>query len=114
TKEEQKRDEIFYNETLAPDQVNRLLAPKVLGNSKRYTKDGIEENIEFKEDDNLIIKGNNLLAISSLLEKYKGKVNSIIIDPPYYFNKNKETDAFLYNSSFKLSTWLTFMKNRLY
>lgn len=30
-KKEQKRDEVFYNETLAPDQVDRLLEPKVLG-----------------------------------------------------------------------------------
>lgn len=109
TKEEQKRDEIFYNETLAPDQVNRLLAPKVLGNAKRYTKEGIEENIEFKEDDNLIIKGNNLIALSSLLKKYEGKVQLIYIDPPY----NTGNDGFKYNDSFNHSTWLTFMKNRL-
>lgn len=108
-KEEQKRDEIFYNETLAPDQVNRLLAPKVLGNAKRYTNDGIEENIEFKEDDNLIIKGNNLLALSSLLERYEGKVKLIYIDPPY----NTGSDSFGYNDYFNHSTWLTFMKNRL-
>lgn len=80
TKEEQKRDEIFYNETLAPDQVNKLLAPKVLGNAKRYTNEGIEENIEFKEDDNLIIKGNNLLALSSLLERYESQVQLIYIE----------------------------------
>ena len=109
TKEDQKRDEIFYNETLAPDQVNRLLAPKVLGNAKRYTKEGIEENIEFKEDDNLIIKGNNLLALSSLLEKFEGKVQLIYIDPPY----NTGNDSFKYNDRFNHSTWLTFMKNRL-
>ena len=108
-KEEQKRDEIFYNETLAPDQVNRLLAPKVLGSAKRYTNDGIEENIEFKEDDNLIIKGNNLLALSSLLERYEGKVKLIYIDPPY----NTGSDSFGYNDYFNHSTWLTFMKNRL-
>lgn len=109
TKEEQKRDEIFYNETLAPDQVNRLLAPKVLGNAKRYTKDGIEENIEFKEDDNLIIKGNNLLALSSLLERYEGQVKCIYIDPPY----NTNEDSFHYNDSFNVSTWLTFILSRL-
>ena len=113
TKEDQKRDEIFYNETLAPDQVNRLQAPKVLGNSKRYTKDGIEENIEFKEEDNLIIKGNNLLALSSILEKYKGQIQMIYIDVPYYFNDTKEYDAFKYNSNFSFSTWLTFIKNRV-
>ena len=109
TKEDQKRDEIFYNETLAPDQVNRLLAQKVLGNAKRYTKDGVEENIEFNEDDNLIIKGNNLIALSSLLEKYEGKVKCIYIDPPY----NTETDSFGYNDNFNRSSWLTFMRNRL-
>ena len=113
TKEDQKRDEIFYNETLAPDQINRLLAPKVLGNAKRYTKDGVEEAIEFNEDHNLIIKGNNLLALSSLLEKYEGQVKCIYIDPPYFFGKKKSADTFDYNSNFKLSTWLTFIKNRL-
>lgn len=80
SKEDQKRDEIFYNETLAPYQVNRLLAPKVLGNAKRYTKDGIVENIKFREDDNLIIKGNNLLALSSLLERYESQVQLIYIE----------------------------------
>ncbi|WP_237037410.1 DNA methyltransferase [Mediannikoviicoccus vaginalis] len=109
TKEDQKRDEIFYNETLAPDQVNRLLALKVLGNAKRYTKDGVEEDIEFNEHDNLIIKGNNLLALSSLLERYEGQVKCIYIDPPY----NTSTDSFGYNDNFNRSTWLTFMKNRL-
>ena len=67
-----KKDEIFYNETLAPDEVDRLLYPKVFTKAKRYTKDGVEENITFDKNDNLIIKGNNLLAISSLLKSYEG------------------------------------------
>ena len=37
TKEDQKRDEIFYNETLAPDDINRLLDAKVFTNFKRNT-----------------------------------------------------------------------------
>lgn len=109
TKEDQKRDEIFYNETLAPDQVNRLLSPKVLSNAKRYTKDLVEENIEFRDEDNLIIKGNNLLALSSLLEKYEGQVQMIYIDPPF----NTGSDSFKYNDKFNRSSWLTFMKSRL-
>lgn len=108
-REDQKREEIFYNETLAPDEVNRLLAPKVLGNARRYTFDGIEENIEFDNFDNLIIKGNNLLALSSLLKKYEGQVQLIYIDPPY----NTGSDTFNYNDKFNHSSWLTFMKNRL-
>lgn len=109
TKEDQKRSEIFYNETLAPDEVDRLLYPKVLTNAKRYTADGIEENAAFSGNDSLIVKGNNLLAISSLLSKYEGKIKLIYIDPPY----NTGTDSFGYNDKFNRSAWLTFMKNRL-
>ena len=109
TKDDQKRDEVFFNATLAPDEVDRLLYPKVLVNAKRYTADGVDENIEFGNTDNLIIKGNNLLAISSLLKRYEGKVKCIYIDVPY----NTGNDSFGYNDKFNHSTWLTFMKNRL-
>ena len=108
-KEDQKRKEIFYNEVIASDEINRMLAPKVFANAKRYTKDRVEENITFNEDDNLIIKGNNLIVLSSLLKRYEGKVKCIYIDPPY----NTGNDSFNYNDSFNHSTWLTFMKNRL-
>lgn len=109
TKEDQKRDEIFYNETLAPDEVDRLLYPKVFTNAKRYTQNGIKENVIFDENDNLIIKGNNLLTIASLLKKYESKIKLIYIDPPY----NTGSDTFGYNDKFNRSSWLTFMKNRL-
>lgn len=128
-KDDQKRSEIFYNETIASDEISRMLAPKVFTNAKRYTAIGekdltgeldpntihVEEEtgITLKDDDNLIIKGNNLIALASLLKRYEGKVKCIYIDPPYYFNKNKEYDAFRYNSNFKKSTWLNFLKSRL-
>lgn len=73
TKEDQKRSEIFYNETLAPDEVDRLLYPKVLTNAKRYTADGVQAITRISTDDNLIIKGNNLLSLSLLLSKYEKK-----------------------------------------
>ncbi len=113
TKEDQKRSELFYNEMLAPDAVDRLLYPKVFCKARRYTASGIEGNITFSDEDNLIIKGNNLLAISSLLKRFEGRVKCIYIDPPYFFNDAKEADSFKYNSNFHLSTWLVFMKNRL-
>ena len=96
TKEDQKRDEIYYNELLAPDDVDRLLAPKVFTNAKRYTKDGEEVITTFNDDDNLLIKGNNLLALSSILKRYEGKVKCIYIDPPY----NTGSDSFKYNDNF--------------
>ena len=110
TKEDQKRFEVFYNATLAPDEVDRLLFPKAFCNAVRYTKNGKEATTEFADTDNIIIKGNNLLAISSLLKRFEGCVKCIYIDPPYNTGKK---NSFGYNDSFNHSTWLTFMKNRL-
>lgn len=107
--EAQKRDEVFYNETISKEQITNLLSPKVITNVKRVSIDKEETNVKIKDDDNLIIKGNNLLVISSLLKKYEGKVDLICIDPPY----NTGTDSFNYNDKFNHSTWLVFMKNRL-
>ncbi len=109
TKEDTKRNEVFWNEILAPDEINRLTEPKVLTNFKRYDADGEHEVESISMDDNLIIKGNNLLALHSLKKKYAGKVKLIYIDPPY----NTGSDSFGYNDSFNHSSWLTFMKNRL-
>lgn len=109
TKEDVKREEVFWNETLAPDEIDRLLDPKVLTNFKRYDKDGEHKVTDITIDDNLIVKGNNLLALHSLKKVYEGKIKVIYIDPPY----NTGNDSFNYNDSFNHSTWLTFIKNRL-
>lgn len=108
-KEDQKRDEIFHNETLSPDEIDRLFEPKVLTNFMRYDGKKALTVTGFNDDDNLIIKGNNLLALHCLKQKYRGQVKLIFIDPPY----NTENDSFKYNDKFTHSTWLTFMKNRL-
>ena len=113
TKEDAKRNEVFWNETLAPDEVNRLTEPKVFSNFKRYDKEGEHQVEHLSDTENLIIKGNNLLALHSLKKKYAGQVKLIYIDPPYYFRKKISTDTFKYNSNFHLSTWLTFMRDRL-
>src|SRR5690554_5931016 len=114
SREEDKREEIFFNEILAQDEITQLLEPKVLTNAKRIDKDGEKSLDQFNRNeqgiitDNLIIKGNNLLALHSLKQEFAGNVKLIYIDPPY----NREAESF-YNDNFKNSTWLTFMKNRL-
>lgn len=128
TKEDQKRQEIFFNEVLAQDEITQLLEPKVLTGGKRYDSegehplDGLVRDAEINEKrglpkdtitDNLIIKGNNLLALHTLKREFAGKVKLIYLDPPYYFDKTKPADTFSYNSNFKLSTWLVFMRDRL-
>ena len=115
TKEEEKRPEIFFNEILAQDDIDRLFDPKVLTGWKRHTVDSEQAVMEIKREDNglirenMLIKGNNLLALHTLKTQFRGKVKLIYIDPPY----NTGNDSFGYNNSFNHSTWLTFMKNRL-
>ncbi|OFV11182.1 hypothetical protein HMPREF3127_20025 [Sphingobacterium sp. HMSC13C05] len=115
SREEDKREEIFFNEILAQDEITQLLEPKVLTNAKRIDKEGEKAIDQFNRNengtitDNLIIKGNNLLALHTLKEEFAGKVKLIYIDPPY----NTGSDSFKYNDTFTESTWLTFMQNRL-
>ena len=110
--EDAKRAEIFWNLTLAPDQITRLLSPKALNNFEKYDDKGKKIALDnVTEMDNLLIKGNNLLALHTLKEKYRNKIKLIYIDPPY--NPDSKNNTFTYNNSFNRSTWLTFMKNRL-
>lgn len=123
SREEDKREEIFFNEILAQDEITQLLEPKVLTNAKRIAADTSTGSVQATEKqfdqfnrnengtitDNLIIKGNNLLALHTLKEEFAGKVKLIYIDPPY----NTGKDGFQYNDKFSVSAWLTFVKNRL-
>lgn len=124
TEKKSKRREVFYNEVLARDEIDSLFSPKAFCNAKRYesgksslckklNRDAeLNKKRGLLEDtitDNLIIKGNNLLALHSLKEEFTGKVKLIYIDPPY----NTGNDSFAYNDNFNHSSWLTFMKNRL-
>jgi adenine-specific DNA-methyltransferase len=105
---DEKRDEVFFNEILAPDQIDRLKEPKVLTSFRRIDENDEHKVTEIKSNENFIIKGNNLLALYSLKKSFLGRIKLIYIDPPY----GNDADVF-YKDNFKQSTWLTFMKNRL-
>ena len=119
TKEDAKRDERFLNVKLDKRDIDTLFDPKVLTNFKYIDGNGERElsandDIEFFDKNgelkqNLLVKGNNLVALHTLREKLAGKVKLIYIDPPY----NTGSDGFKYNDSFNHSSWLVFMKNRL-
>lgn len=114
TKEDRGRNEVFWNTTLAPDDITRLFEPKVLTGWERWDAEAVAAGRakpvgKVSDDDNLLIKGNNLLALHSLKARYAGKVKLIYIDPPY----NTGNDGFRYNDRFNHSAWLTFMRNRL-
>lgn len=108
TKEDRSRNEVFWNTTLAPDDITRLFEPKVLTGWARWDAEAIAADKakpvgKVSEGDNLLIKGNNLLALHSLKARYAGKIKLIYIDPPY----NTGNDGFRYNDRFNHSAWLT-------
>lgn len=115
TKKTRKREEIFFNQVLAFDEIDRLLDPKAFSQFSRYTTQGQQPVGHLKRHsdntlaENLIIKGNNLVALHSLLTQFQGKVKLIYIDVPF----NTKNDSFAYNDAFSRSTWLVFMKNRI-
>lgn len=110
TKEDQKdADEPFLHETIAKAEIDQLLEPKIFVNAKKYDQNGEHNASSYSDQDNLIIKGNNLIVLYSLKKLYASKIKLIYLDPPY----NTGSDSFLYNDKFNQSSWLTFMKNRL-
>lgn len=102
-------DEPFLNEVIAKEEIDQLFEEKIFLNVKKYDEKGSHKVCEFNINDNLVIKGNNLIALHTLKKKYVGKINFIYIDPPF----NTGSDSFKYNDNFNQSSWLTFMKNRL-
>lgn len=107
--DETARTEIYYHKVLAKEEIDVMLSPKVLSGVTRFDESGKSTIESINEDDNLILRGNNLIALHTLKKKYTHKVKLIYIDPPY----NTGGDSFQYNDRFNRSTWLTFMQNRL-
>ena len=72
-------DEPFLNEVIAKPEIDELFEPKVLINARRYDNSnrGGYETSSISDDDNLVIKGNNLIALHSLKKRYAGKVKLI-------------------------------------
>lgn len=109
TSEDEVRKEIFYNTTLGIDEIDRLLSPKIMSNAVRFDGEKENKSVDFQKDDNLLIKGNNLLALYSLNKVYSNQIQLMYWDILY----NTKSDQVPYADSFKHSSWLTMMKNRL-
>lgn len=81
--------------------------------SKEF-KERLLEKLTEKSDlddllDGLLIKSENWQALNTILNKYKEKVQTIYIDPPF----NTDNEQFLYNDKYRTSTWITLLDNRL-
>ena len=66
------------------------------------------DNLE-AETTGVLLNSENFQALELLMEKYRGKVKCVHIDPPY----NTNTSGFLYKNDYQHASWLTMMENRL-
>jgi adenine-specific DNA-methyltransferase len=67
--------------------------------------DNLDESL-----DGWLIKSENYQALNTILPKFRGKVQTIYIDPPF----NKEEDAdYHYSVKYKDATWITLLENRV-
>lgn len=104
-------DEPFLNEVIAKPEIDELLEPKIFINSKKYDSFGSHDAKSISSKDSLIVKGNNLIVLRSIKNRFSNKVKLVYLDPPY--NTKSAANTFSYNNSYNHSSWLTFMKNRL-
>lgn len=105
-------------ELMWPGKENRLNPePRILieDEAKSYSKpipqvdtllpqDGVEPTF-----DNMLIHGDNLLALKALEQDYTGKIKCIYIDPPYNTGNAFEH----YDDGVEHSIWLSLMRERL-
>ena len=68
-----------------------------------------EKNYGDKNTENMLIHGDNLLALKALEQDFAGKIKCIYIDPPYNTGSAFEH----YDDNIEHSTWLSLMKKRL-
>lgn len=72
---------------------------------RQYSFDEAGKHEEDNGSENMIIHGDNLLALKSLLPKYEGRIKCIYIDPPY----NTGNENWVYNDNVndpQIQRWL--------
>ncbi len=81
----------------------------------KYFKDleievlGLFDNLD-EQLDGWLIKSENYQALNTVLPKFKEKVQTIYIDPPFNLDSS---DQFLYRTNYKDANWATLLENRL-
>lgn len=81
---------------------DKVVEPRILVEDK-------EQSYGDPDSENMLIHGDNLIALKALQQEYAGKVRCIFIDPPY--NTGAAFEA--YDDNIEHSTWLSLMKSRL-
>lgn len=107
-----KTEDIFEN-----DLKGKHLSKKYehLPIDTKYFKDlELEILVLFEDLDNSLngwlIKSENYQALNTILPKFKEKVQTIYIDPPFNLDSS---DQFMYRTNYKDANWATLLENRL-
>lgn len=87
-----------------PDYDIANIEPRILEENPKLSNVKKDPNTE-----NMLIHGDNLLALKALLPEYEGRIKCIYIDPPYNTGNAFEH----YDDSVEHSTWLSLMRPRL-
>lgn len=90
-------------------ELTRVGKDKKLNLEPRILIEDIEKSYGDKETENMLIHGDNLLALKALEQDYTEKIKCIYIDPPYNTGNTFEH----YDDNLEHSIWLNFMKPRL-
>ena len=88
--------------------------PYLMLDTRHFSEDFKWRLLEHFDDldealDGLLIKSENFQALNLLMERYRGQVKCIYIDPPY----NTGSDEFIYKDLYQHSSWLSMMADRL-
>lgn len=87
---------------IGKDDEREPLEPRILIENPQYSYGDMESG-------NMLIHGDNLLALKALEQEYAGRVKCIYIDPPYNTGNAFEH----YDDGIEHSIWLSLMRERL-
>lgn len=99
---------IWQTEEYLKENQFMMLDTSLFANRFKYQLINSIESLDEKTD-GIIIHSDNFQALNLLQKRYKESIHSIHIDPPY----NTDTSGFIYKNTYKHSSWLSFMSNRL-
>src|SRR5699024_9948560 len=99
----------FFHGAYAQKEIKNLYNSYSMTNFKMHNKGNIKRINSFSAKDNLIIQGDNLIALNKLKQSFKQQIKLIYIDVPY----NTERNDLSYRDNYSRHLYLLMLKNRI-
>ncbi len=105
----------LFNIEDKPTKTSHLKAqPHLVLDTKNFNSEFKDSLLAFLDGldsrlDGVLIKSDNYQALNLLREKYRQQIRCVYIDPPY----NAQSSEIIYKNSYKHSSWLSLMQNRI-